>query len=378
MYKHINRAINAGKENRLVNAGNLMSELGVLHINRYRDNKWKPKKLQNKLKPLSLWQEDAASLKELVSYVSRVTDERSKYYIPPRDRIVVSDLDGTLFCETDPTYFDFRLFCYRVLEDPDYKDKATGHDLELVQGVRNLIANGTLPPNFEVDMGNAIAHAFAGMTVDEFVKYVQDFGNLPCRSYYGMTQGEAFYRPMLQVLDYLENNGFCVFICSGTDREVVRSLVCTEMEIPPRQVLATGEVIVASGQGDTDGTEYLFSGKDELVLGGKIQGKNLRMNKVSQIAQEIGQQPVLCFGNSSGDFSMANYVTENNKYLNRVFMICCDDLERENGNLKKAAEMKEMCQKSGWIPVSMKNDWKTIYGEGVVKHPPLNGPARLA
>ena len=353
--------------NRAVNAGKLMSELGVVHINRYIDNKWKPKKLQNKWKPLSLWQEDAASLKELVSYVKRVTDERSKDYIPPRDRIVVSDLDGTLFCETDPTYFDFRLFCYRVLEDPDYKDKATEKDLELVRGVKDLINTGTLPPNFEVEIGNAIAHAFAGMTVEEFESYVRDFGNRPSRNYYGMTQGEAFYKPMLQVLDYLNDNGFYVFICSGTDREVVRSLVCPGLEIPPRQVLATGEVIVARGQGDTDGTEYVYSENDELVLGGKIQGKNLKMNKVSQIAQEIGQQPVLCFGNSSGDFSMANYVTDNNKYDARVFMICCDDLERENGNLKKAAEMEEMCRKSGWVPVSMKNDWKTIYGEGVTK-----------
>ena len=64
---------------------------------------------------------------------------------------------------------------------------------------------------------------------------------------------------------------------------------------------------------------------------------------------------------------MANYVTDSNKYKTLVMMLCCDDLERENGNLKKAAEMAEMCQKSGWTAVSMKNDWKTIYGEGVTK-----------
>lgn len=353
--------------NRSVNAQKLMSELGVVHINRYMDNKWKQKKQQTQWAPLSLWREDADSLKEIVSYVRRVTDKNSGDYIPPRDRIVVSDLDGTLFCETDPTYFDFRLFCHRVLEDPDYKDRATEQDLRLVRGVEDLIKTGILPPNFEVAIGNGIAQAFSGMTVEEFENYVRNFGNLPCRSYEGMTQGEAFYKPMLQLLDYLQENEFVVFICSGSDREVVRSLVNDGMNIPPRQVLATGEVIVASGQGDTDGTEYVYSEKDELVLGGKIQGKNLRMNKVSQIAQEIGQKPVLCFGNSSGDFSMANYVTDSNKYISRVFMLCCDDLERENGNLKKAAEMEEKCRENGWIPISMKNDWKTIYGEGVTK-----------
>ena len=350
-----------------VNAGKLMSELGVIHINRYMGEKWKRKKEADELKPLSLWQKEAPSLKELVSYVKCVTDKNSDQFIPPKDRIVVSDLDGTLFCETDPTYFDFRLFYYRVMEDPDYKDKASEHERYLARCLEDLIKTGTAPQDFEVDMGNAIAQSFSGMTVEEFETYVRNFGNLPARGYEGMTQGEAFYKPMLQVLDYLQENGFIIFICSGTDRQVVRGLVGEMMDFPPRQVLATEEVIVARDQGSTDGTEYLYKENDELVLGGKIVEKNLKMNKVSMIAQEIGQQPVLCFGNSSGDFSMAGYVSGNNKYKTRVFMLCCDDLERENGNLEKAAEMKAKCEESGWVPVSMKNDWKTIYGKGVVK-----------
>jgi hypothetical protein len=46
-------------------------------------------------------------------------------------------------------------------------------------------------------------------------------------------------------------------------------------------------------------------------------------------------------------------------------MLCCDDLERENGNIKKANDMYKLCEENNWIPVSMKNDWKTIYAEGV-------------
>ena len=46
-------------------------------------------------------------------------------------------------------------------------------------------------------------------------------------------------------------------------------------------------------------------------------------------------------------------------------MLCCDDLERENGNIDKAQKMYDLCAEFNWIPVSMKNDWKTIYAEGV-------------
>jgi hypothetical protein len=46
-------------------------------------------------------------------------------------------------------------------------------------------------------------------------------------------------------------------------------------------------------------------------------------------------------------------------------MLCCDDMERENGNQKKADKMYDLCKEYGWIPVSMKNDWTTIYGDDV-------------
>ena len=62
---------------------------------------------------------------------------------------------------------------------------------------------------------------------------------------------------------------------------------------------------------------------------------------------------------------MANYVINDNPYRSLAFMLCCDDTERENGNPDKAQEMYGLCETYGWIPVSMKNDWTTIYGDGV-------------
>ena len=76
---------------------------------------------------------------------------------------------------------------------------------------------------------------------------------------------------------------------------------------------------------------------------------------------------VLSFGNSTGDASMAEYATSNNPYKSLAFMLCCDDTERENGNTEKAEKMVSLCEEFDWIPVSMKNDWTTIYGDGVTK-----------
>ncbi len=87
------------------------------------------------------------------------------------------------------------------------------------------------------------------------------------------------------------------------------------------------------------------------------------MNKVSAIVREIGIRPVLAFGNSTGDSSMATWVTDGNPRRALAFMLCCDDVVRENGNPEKAARMRALCERNGWIPVSMRDDWKTIYGD---------------
>ena len=124
---------------------------------------------------------------------------------------------------------------------------------------------------------------------------------------------------------------------------------------------------MASGQGGKDGLDYVFVKGDKVLLGGANIVKNLQMNKVSIIMREIGIQPVLAFGNTMSDASMLNYTISGNKYKALGFMLLCDDLVREYGNMKKADAMRRNCRKYGWIPVSMRDDWKTIYGEGVTR-----------
>ena len=316
--------------------------------------------------PLSLWTAGAESASALISYIEAVTDESSPDYIPVRDRIAVFDLDGTLFCETDPNYFDYMLLKYRVLEDPDYRDRASDFEKEVANKIKEQNETGKSFSGLEVDHGRAVASAFAGMTVSEFNGYIQEFKKQPMPSYENMNRGGGFYRPMVQVVEYLQANGFTVYIVSGTDRLIVRGIICDSvLDIPNRQIIGSDETIVSSGQNGADGLDYVFVEGDELILGGDFIIKNLKMNKVSVIMQEIGQQPVLSFGNSTGDSSMAEYVTSGNPYRSLAFMLCCDDTERENGNQSKADKMFALCEEFGWVPVSMRDDWTTIYGEDV-------------
>ena len=341
-----------------------LTAISILFLIMFLSKENKKKKYEKK--SLTLWNECKAK-SILMNYVKNVTNENSPDFIKKEDRIAIFDLDGTLFQETDPVYFDFRLYKYRVLDDPTYKDKATEHQKEVAHEIEGIMKTRIFPEGIVLRHAKVYAEVFQGMTVEEADKYVKDFLNKPSEGYNNLKIGDGFYKPMLEVIEYLQENDFIIYIVSGSDRFTVRTLIEGHINIPKNYVIGTEARMVASHQGETDGFIYTFRQDDEMVFEGKLIIKNLYMNKVHNMIREIGQIPVLSFGNSGGDSSVANYVLTNKKYKGLSLMLLCDDIERENGDIAKADKFRLTCEKNGWIPVSMKNDWKTIYGENVTR-----------
>ncbi len=318
---------------------------------------------------LAHWTDGSDAKERLSEFLTNAADESSPDFIPEKDRIAVFDLDGTILSETNPVYFDHCLLVYRVFEDPDYKDKASDFEKYTAAKILQWTQGGDYPEHMDIDHGTAIATAFAGMTVEEFEDYVYKVGQLPAPGYTGMTRAESLYVPMLEILDVLDEYGFTAYVVSGTDRLIMRGGLRDTLPLPENRIIGSDETLVASGQNGEDGLKYQFTREDKLITGGEFVIKNLKMNKVSVIGQEIGIHPVLSFGNTTGDQSMADYTLTNPNYKSMAFMLCCDDTDREYGNPAKADKMYALCEEHGWVPVSMKNDWTTIYGENVVKDP---------
>ena len=309
--------------------------------------------------PLSLWNDEAPAKKALIEYVASVTDSRSPDFVPAKDRIAVFDLDGTLFCETAPTYFDWLLFEHRVLDDSSFTPSE-----EQRTSATNARATGKWPGLSEA-REIMVAAAYRGFTPEGFERYAKAFMDEPQPGFSGMKRGEAFYRPMVEVVEFLVQNGFTVYVISGSNRLVVRALVKGTLPLPPRQVIGSDTEFTAEGQGNAHPLDYTFKKGENPVLSGKFQTKCLQMNKVSAIVREIGDRPLLSFGNSMTDASMCNYALCGGKRAGLAFMLVCDDTTREYGNPAKAEAMRKACAENGWIPVSMRDDWKTIYGDGV-------------
>ena len=317
--------------------------------------------------PLSLWN-DCQLKTKLVDFVQRVTNKDHKDFVKNEGRIAVFDFDGTLFQETDPVYTDYKLFKYRVLDDPDYKDKATEEQKRVAHEIEEVMNGSLFPDGLDLRHAKANAEIFQNMTIEQTDEYTKNFLNQPAEGYNNLKRGDAFYKPMIEVVNYLKKNNFTVYIVSGSDRFTVRSAVDGKLDIPKNNIIGSEYIVIAKHQGDIDGFNYTFnSTNDELINKGQFVMKNLYMNKVQLIIREIGQIPLLSFGNSNGDSSMANFVLSNKKHEGLAFMLLCDDIERENGNKGKADAFKEKCDANGWISVSMAKDWKTIYGDGVTR-----------
>ena len=311
------------------------------------------------------WNENAPALNALIDYVEAVTDESSPDYIPEEDRIAVFDMDGTLMGELYPTYLEYYMLAWRILKDPTITPDA--EMLAVGRTLRDCALDNSFPSDMPMQHAIQAARAYAGMTLHEFEDFVTQILVRDVDGFEGMTYATCFYLPMVEVVEYLQDNGFTCYVCSGSDRFICRVFIEGMLDIPYNNVIGMDVQLEATEQGEDAALDHTFSIGEDVRRTDQLLIKNLKTNKVLQIAQEIGQRPVLSFGNSSGDTSMHNYVISNNPYRSAAFMLVADDDVRDYGNPQKAAGLREKWEAAGYQVISMANDWKTIYGEDVVK-----------
>ncbi|MBQ9679125.1 MAG: haloacid dehalogenase-like hydrolase [Ruminococcus sp.] len=313
-------------------------------------------------KALSLWNDGTGAKKNLIDYVSAVTKDGSDDYIPVNDRIAVFDMDGTLACETFYTYYDTMMFIEYCLHD--HPERVSDELKEVAASIEpGYVADETLARNF--------AKAYAGMTVEEFYNYAVEFGKKETASFNNMRYIDNFYLPMAELIEYLYENDFTIWVISGTERATTRAIVANSPikdYVEPEHVIGTDfEVKVKGHEDEPSNMDFKYENGDELVLTGGFIQKNLNANKSIYIEREIGKRPVLAFGNSGSDTSMMNYaIDERNPYKAQAYMVVADDNVREWGTQDYEEKSADYIAK-GFIPISMKDDFAKIYPDGITK-----------
>lgn len=313
---------------------------------------------------LSSWNDNAVAKLELIEYVKNAVNKDSKDFVPLDERVAVFDMDGTIFCETDPVYYEYMLLFQYVYDDYH----KTGNNADLIKEIDTALATGQVSDALELKLSDIEYQYYLNFNIKDYKNRVKEFLNNKTRSYSNLLIKDAFYKPMLEVIKYLQDNDFKIYVVSGTERNFVRTVVCDKTGIKVENVIGMDFTLKSNKQpAGVRNSEYQYTRGEDIVVAGISDDVNIKSNKVYMIAREIGLVPVLAFGNSTGDTSMLEYILGNDKYKSKSFYVLCDDNVRENGNLAKAEIIKGIADERGFIPISMKNDWKTIYGEGIEK-----------
>jgi phosphoserine phosphatase len=106
---------------------------------------------------------------------------------------------------------------------------------------------------------------------------------------------DLVYKPMLEVLQYLNANSFKTYIVSGGDLEFMKPLANKFYCIPPERVIGSS----------IKTTFETRDGKPVLVRQSEIEFICDGPGKPSAIHKFIGRRPVMAFGNSDGDLQMS-------------------------------------------------------------------------
>jgi phosphoserine phosphatase len=300
--------------------------------------------------PLASWN-DGTAKQAIIDFVVAVTKKGGPDYVPPAERVAVFDNDGTLWSEK-PAYFQLLFAIDRIKalapQHPEWKTQQPFKAV-LENDIKALAASG------EKGLIQLVMASHAGMTTDEFEQIVTDWLATAKHPRFKRPYTELVYQPMLELLQYLRDNGFKTFIVSGGGIEFMRPFTEKVYGIPPEQVI-----------GSSIKTKFeMQDGKPVLVRLPEIFFIDDKAGKPVGIQKFIGRRPIAAFGNSDGDLQMLQWTTAG-KGKRFALIVHHTDSEREYaydkeshvGRLDKALTEAKANE---WIVVSMKRDWKVIY-----------------
>jgi phosphoserine phosphatase len=303
---------------------------------------------------LTSWR-DGAAKQAIFDFVSRVCGDGSDH-VPVEERVAVFDNDGTLWCEKPlPIQADFilRRLAAMAEADPELRERqpwkaAYERDYGWLGQVLAEHYAGD-DSNVRILLGGVLA-AYSGISVDEFEAAADSF--LRTTQHPTLSRGylQCAYAPMIELLGYLQANGFSNYIASGGGRDFMRPISQELYGIPRDRVIGSATALEYSSD-DSGGTIIRKAEADYLDDGPQ---------KPIRIWSRIGRRPLLAAGNSNGDIPMLAFTQHADKPFLRL-LVLHDDVEREFDYTSGAEQALEQAATNDWTVVSIENDWGTVF-----------------
>ncbi|MGZ5410625.1 MAG: HAD family hydrolase [Aeromicrobium sp.] len=300
---------------------------------------------------------DGPTKSAIVDFVGRVTAEGPDY-VAPEARVAVFDNDGTLWCEK-PMYIQLDFIIRKLAERA-----ATEASLAGQQPYQAAVAGdlqwfgGAITKHYQGDdtdlkvLAGAVMSLHEAMNVEDHAARVSAFFAEAKHPTLNRPYQECVYTPMVELLRYLEGNGFTCYIVSGGGRDFMRPITAAIYGIPPERVVGSAQGLKferAEGHGD-------------LLIQPALDIFDDGPEKPVRIWSRIGRRPILSAGNSNGDDEMLQYSGRPGAAALRL-LVLHDDADREFDYTEGAERALEHAAQYGWTVASIKNDWTTVFGD---------------
>ena len=304
---------------------------------------------------LALWN-DTPTRRAIVDFVQAVSTEGSPGFVAPAERVAVFDNDGTLWSEKPvPIQLDFTLFRMAELagQDPSLAERqpyraAVERDFRWLDQAIVKHYHGD-----DADLGllmGAVESAFEGMEVEAFGAEVMEWLTTASHPVLRRQYLACGFAPMVELLRYLEANGFSTYIASGGDRDFMRPFAHRVYGIPPERVIGSALGLDFDDRGDD--TRLVYKSKVEFFDDGPT--------KPVRIWSRVGYRPLVTGGNSNGDIPMMRFARTGGREALRL-LVLHDDADREFAYTTGAEDALDRAKTHGWTVVSMKEDWSAVF-----------------
>ena len=286
---------------------------------------------------LSAWNDRPAKT-AILEFVESVTTPGDSF-VPTAERIATFDNDGTLWCEK-PMYvqadFILRRFQEMVRENPQLAEEqpfkaVVEHDTAWFADIYAHVP----------ELIKGVTEAFEGITVEDFEAAAREFFASATHPTLAVPYTQTAYRPMVELIRFLEAADFQVYLCSGGGRDFVRTISEQVYGLPRDRVIGSATTLEYR-----DGDLYRTAGVEQPIDDGP--------GKPVHIWTRTGRKPLLAGGNADGDVAML----ETARF---ALLVHHDDAEREFAYDEGAEKALAAAKAQGWTVVSVREDFNTVF-----------------